>query len=195
MKTLRTLGAAIIVSALLSATAIAAEQQGGNELPAVSRGVEVTSISTVESVNMRTRKIRLRESDGKISSFVAGDEVRNLAQVKVGDLVIVKYSIGLVMALNKSGTNVRSRVDKLEAGRAKLGQKPGAIVRKTVTMTANVTAVDTGARTVTLKGAKRTLTLAVASDIDLSKVKVGDQVDAEFEESTAISVEPAPKAK
>jgi hypothetical protein len=195
MKTLRTLGTAVIVSAMLSATAIAAEQQSASELPSVTRGTEMSTVATVESVNMKTRTVRMRESNGKISSFVAGDEVRNLAQVKVGDMVVVKYTIGLVMALNKAGTTVRSREDKMEVGRAELGQKPGSIVRKTVTMTANVTAVDQGARTVTLKGAKRTLNLPVASDVDLTNVKVGDQVDAVFQESTAISVQEAPKAK
>ena len=56
-------------------------------------------------------------------------------------------------------------------------------------------AVDPQARTVTLKGALRTVTLPVADDIDIAKVKVGDQVDAVYQESLAISVQPAPGAK
>jgi hypothetical protein len=36
------------------------------------------------------------------------------------------------------------------------------------------------------------VTLPVADDIDLDRVKVGDMVDAEYVESLAISVQPAP---
>jgi len=196
MKTLKTVGTAVIVSALLSATAIAEVNQGGNDsLPAVMTGAQVTSVAVVESVNMKTREVRLREADGKISSFIAGDEVRNLAQVKIGDRVTAQVRIGLVMALNKPGGNMRSREDTMAVGRAELGQKPAGIIVKTVNATAVVTAVDTQARTVTLKGALRTLTLPVAADINLANVKVGDQVDAAYQESVAISVTPAPDAK
>ena len=194
MKTLRTVGAAVIVSALLSTTAIAEVNQSSKE-PAVMTAVEITSMATVEAVDMETRLVTLREADGKLSSFVAGDVVRNLAQVKVGDQVIVKYEIGLVMALNKSGTGVRSRVDTVEVGRAELGQKPAGVIRKTVQATATVMAVDPRARTVTLKGARHTVTLPVAEDIDIAKINVGDEVDAVYQESLAISVQPAPGAK
>jgi hypothetical protein len=46
---------------------------------------------------------------------------------------------------------------------------------------------------VTLKGPKRTVDLPVAKDVDLAKVKVGDQVGAVYQESFALTVEPAKK--
>ena len=48
-------------------------------------------------------------------------------------------------------------------------------------------------RTVTLKGPKHTVDLPVSKDIDLAKVKVGDQVGAIYQESFALTVEPAKK--
>ncbi|MBI5041844.1 MAG: hypothetical protein HZB57_11800 [Gammaproteobacteria bacterium] len=195
MKTLRTIGAVILVSALSSTASIAAEPQSARDsmgdLPAVMVGAGAVGMATVEAVDITTREVTLRLADGKLMTFIAGDEVRNLAQVKVSDQVIVEYSVGMIMALSPSGSGIRSRVDRVEAGRAAPGQKPAAVVRKTVEVTATVMAVDSQERTVTLKGALRTVTLPVAEDIDISNVKVGDQVDAVYQESLAISVRPA----
>jgi Cu/Ag efflux protein CusF len=196
MKALKTVGTVIFVGALSSAMAFAAEPQGTKDtlgdLPAVMVGAGAAGMATVEAVDMKSREITLRLADGKVESFVLGDEVRNLAQVEVGDIVVVEYSVGLIMALNPAGTDAPSRVDTLEAARAEPGQKPAGIVRKTVEATGTIVAVDRQARTVTLKGAKRTVTLPVAEDIDITKLKVGEQVDAVYQESLAISVQPAP---
>lgn len=196
MKTLRTIGSAVLATLLSSTAAFAAEPQttrdSMGDLPAVMVGAGAVGMATVEAVDMTSREVTLKLADGELMTFIAGEEVRNLAQVAVGDQVIVEYSIGMIMALNPSGSALRSRVDRVEAGRAEPGQKPAGIVRKTVEATATVMAVDSQARTVTLKGALRTVTLPVAADIDISKVKVGDQVDAVYQESLAISVQPAP---
>ena len=199
MKTLKIMGTVILVTALSSAATFATEMQGARDsmgdVPAVMVGAGVTGTATVEAVNMTTREITLRLEDGKVESFVLGDEVRNLAQVEVGDQVVVNYSVGMIMALNPSSSAIRSRVDRVETDRAELGEKPAGMVRKTVEVTATIIAVDATARTVTLKGPLRTVTLPVAEDIDISKLKVGDQVDAVYQESLAISVQPAPAAK
>jgi hypothetical protein len=198
MKNFRTLGTVILVTALTSNAGFAMEPQAAkdavSDMPAVMVGAGAVGMATVEAVDMTTRVVKLRSADGELMTFTAGDEVRNLAQVKVGDLVIVEYSVGMIMALSPSNSKVRSREDLLEAGRAEPGQKPAGIVRKTIKATAAVLAVDQAARTVTLQGALHTVTLPVAEDIDLAKIKVGNMVDAVYQESLAISVQPAPAA-
>ena len=199
MNALMTVVAVIFVTAFSSTATFAAEPTGDMDAdrstPGVMAGASAKGMATVEAVDMESREVSLRLADGELMTFVAGDEVRNLAQVKVGDRVVVEYDIGLVMALNPSASGMRSRVDRVETGRAELGQKPAAVVRKTIEATATVMAVDRQARTLTLKGAQRTVTLPVADDIDISNVKVGDQVDAVYQESLAISVQPAPAGK
>jgi len=196
MKTLNIVGSVILVTALSSAASFAAEAQmerdSMGDMPAVMVGAGAVGMATVEAVDMTSREVSLRLADGKLMTFIAGEEVRNLAQVAVGDRVIVKYSVGMIMALSPSDSKVRSREDRVEVGRAEPGQKPAGIVRKTVEATASIMAVDQKARTVTLQGALRTVTLPVADDIDITKLKVGDMVDAVYQESLAISVEPAP---
>ena len=60
-------------------------------------------------------------------------------------------------------------------------------------MTATVVAIDASTHTVTLKGPRQTVALPVAKDIDLTKVKVGEQIGAVYQESFALTVEPAKK--
>ena len=199
MKTLRTIGTVVLVTALSSTASFATEAQVArdsmSDMPAVMVGAGAAGMATVEAVDMASREVTLRLADGKLMTFIAGEEVRNLAQVVVGDRVIVQYNVGMIMALSPSDSKVRSRVDRVEAGRAEPGQKPAGMVRKTVEATASIMAVDQKARTVTLQGALRTVTLPVADDIDITKLKVGDMVDAVYQESLAISVQPAPAAK
>ena len=199
MKTLRTIGTVVLVTALSSTASFATEAQVArdsmSDMPAVMVGAGAAGMATVEAVDMASREVTLRLADGKLMTFIAGEEVRNLAQVVVGDRVIVQYNVGMIMALSPSDSKVRSRVDRVEAGRAAPGQKPAGMVRKTVEATASIMAVDQKARTVTLQGALRTVTLPVADDIDMSKLKVGEMVDAVYQESLAISVQPAPAAK
>jgi phage baseplate assembly protein gpV len=58
---------------------------------------------------------------------------------------------------------------------------------------ATVLAVNPGARAVRLQGPEQTGTFRVSDDIDLSKVKTGDEVIATYVRYLAISVEPAPR--
>jgi len=97
---------------------------------------------------------------------------------------------GLVVALDPPG-KAPVRVDDTQATRTAPGEKPGGSLQQSVAVTATVTAIDAATRTVTLKGPKQTVSLPVSKDIDLTKVKVGDQVGAVYQESFALTVEPA----
>lgn len=160
-------------------------------LPGVAVAAGKTVTATVETINHATRNVVLRYPDDSIEVFVAGDEVRNLDQVEVGDQVKIDYNIGFVAALQPVEDGITRRRERIETGRAEPGQKPAGTVRKTVFARCNVNAVDPETRNVTLKCPLRTVTLPVAEDIDLDEVDVGDMVDAEYIESIAISVQPA----
>lgn len=72
------------------------------------------------------------------------------------------------------------------------GALPGTAAQRTVDVLAVVHALDRKARTATLRGAKRTVTVKVPDGIDLSKVKVGDEVRATMVEAVVLNVERAP---
>ena len=44
-----------------------------------------TATTAVEAVNLATRKLTLRGSDGTVKDITVGEEVKNLPQVKVRD--------------------------------------------------------------------------------------------------------------
>ena len=195
MKGLQTSCATVVICMLCTMQAAASEmattRDSDREQPAVAVGLGQVAAATIEAVNKETREITLREADGSLSTIVAGEEVRNFDQIEVGDRVVVRQSIGMVMALSPAAGGLRERTDRLEVGRAEPGQKPAGVVRKTVEARVTVMDVDRKARTLTLKGPLRTATLPVAEDINLDAIKVGDQVDAVYQETIAISVEPA----
>jgi len=154
-------------------------------------GQKITVVAVVEAIDLATRQVTLRGPQGNTETITVSEEVRNLPQVKVGDRVVVERFQGLAMALTPNSTSIRKRVDTTTKQRAALGQRPGGMVVKTVEVDATVRAVDRQARTVTLRGPRRTVILEVSKDVDLDKVKVGDQVHAIYQEALAVSVRPA----
>ncbi len=81
--------------------AVAAEE---TEMPGKATMGAAATMATVQSIDQTTREVTLRYPDGSVSTFVAGDEVRNLAQVKNGDVVLMEYFAGLAVALAPKGS-------------------------------------------------------------------------------------------
>lgn len=138
----------------------------------------------------------LKNSQGEQIKIIAGDEVKNFDQIKVGDHVITTYTQELMMTLKKGGGALRERIDSSQQGSAAAGQKPAAYEAKEVAFVADVQQVDRKKQTVTLRGAKKTLTLKIKDPEQLKLISKGDQVEGVFAEAIAIAVVPAPaKAK
>jgi sugar lactone lactonase YvrE len=62
-----------------------------------------TVTATVAQVDHKTREVTLKADDGKEYSFVAGDAVKTLAQVKKGDVVVATYTEALAWEIKKGG--------------------------------------------------------------------------------------------
>jgi Cu/Ag efflux protein CusF len=185
---------AIAIASLASAPLLAQQSTApaAHDHPAAGAVASVTVRATVEAIDLQKREVTLKREDGEIVTLVVGEAARNLAQVAKGDVVTATYQVGLVMALGPPGKEP-VRVDDTQAARTAPGQKPGGAIQQTTAVTATVVGIDTGTRTVTLKGPKQTVSLPVSKDVDLGKVKVGDQVGAVYQESLALTVEPAKK--
>jgi hypothetical protein len=69
---------------------------------------------------------------------------------------------------------------------------PGAATGRTVEMLAEIKAIHKKTRTVTLRGAKRTVEVSVPEIVDITKLKVGDELPAVFAEAVVIQVEKTP---
>ena len=187
-----------LIAAALSTAAMA-------EKPAARGGVAVVSepgkaslvraakiTAKVIAIEKETRTVTLRGPKGNIIDVVAGDEVRNFDQIKLGDMVVVRYAQALTLELKKTGSGSGDVNMSEETGRAKLGERPAVVGERQVSALAEVVAVDPKASTISIKGPKgNVVTLKVHNPDQFKVVKKGDQIEVTYTEAIALSVEPA----
>ena len=121
----------------------------------------VEATATITAINAATREITLKGPQGNELIVEAGPDVKNFAQLKVGDQVKMQYLEALTLELKKGSTAVVSRVDDVGGAAAKPGERPGAVVGSRTTIVAEVMALDAAKQTVTLRGPQRTVDLKV----------------------------------
>ncbi len=153
---------------------------------------DVVSTATVVKVDQKAREVTLKDKDGRTFSIVAGEEVKNLAQVKPGDLVTATYREGIIFEVKKGGTAGTS------TGTTKVGARPGAmpagVIQERTTVTVKITAIDPKVPSVTFTGPQgNSRTFKVQNPANLQGVNVGDTVDITYVEAYGIKVERAPK--
>ena len=181
----------LLATTLFLPLAVSAAEPSGK--PGVMAEDTAVAVATVVAVDEKTRNITLKGPEGDKWTFTAGPEVRNFAQIKRGDRVIVTYYEGFALALGPKGSGAKEKASAVEVARSKPGEKPAMSITETTVAVGVVKAVDHKNRKVTLQGAERTLTLEAAEDVDLSKVKAGDTAEAVYIQSYAVQVVPAPK--
>ena len=150
-------------------------------------------VATVEAVDVAKREITLKGPKGKVVPLSVSPEVRNLEQVKVGDSLKVTYVEALSLTLKKDGKEIPTRNTKTDAVRSAQSAKPGGAVAEQVKVIADVIAVDQKTHMVTLRGPKQEVDLYVSDPAQLKLIKVGDQIEAEYTQAVAITVEAAKK--
>jgi hypothetical protein len=156
----------------------------------------VTMTATVKSVDQKTRLLVLEREDGQQVTIHAGEEVRNLAQVEAGDVVIARYFESLAAEVRPPTAEEKANPLTYSgvAEAAELGQKPGAGGARMMRFVGTITAIDKATQQVTLTDLDGGVLSVKARDPrNLDKVKVGDPVVLTYTEAMAILVEPAPK--
>jgi len=187
--------------ALLAIATSSAQAQTGAAVvgkgPGVVGGAQViNAAATITGINKSTREVTLKGPQGNEFVVQAGPEVKNFAQMHVGDKVEVQYTEALTLELKKGSTAVVSRTERAGTAAAKPGERPAGATGRQVTIVAEVTAVDADKHTVTLRGPKRTVELPVQDPEQLKLIAKGDRVQATYTEAVAIAVTPMPaKAK
>ena len=146
-------------------------------------------VSALDPVN---RVITLKTADNRTVEIIAGPEVKNFAQLKVGDKVNVQYARALSLELKKVGAPTRETGSNVAVAAAAAGSKPAAVAGTQITVVADVIAVDAKAQTVTLRGPKGNMVdLKVNDPAQFNLVSVGDKVEATYTEALAVLVEAA----
>lgn len=160
------------------------------------RVVERESVERVEAVvealNVDNRVVTLRSlSEDETVVMEVGDEVRNLAQVKVGDRVVVEFLQAVAIDLKKGGGLDAKAGQAIVAARAQPGDKPAGGIGKATEVVATIVAIDRDNPSVKLKGPHgNVMNVIVRDPKKLDGVDVGDQVVITYTRALAISVEP-----
>jgi len=190
MKIKLSLAAAALASALAAASLQAQTTQ--QKVEAGKGRVEVAQLvelnGTVMALDYVTRDVTVKTDEGKEVSFVAGEEVKRLNDIQVGDRVEIQYYESMALSVSMVEGGSASMLDSSTEMRAEPTELPGGTKSKQTTITAKVSGVDAEGGTVTLIGPKgRSLTLEIDPDI-LAKLMVGDLVSAVYTQAVAASV-------
>ncbi len=147
--------------------------------------------ATVMAVDAEARFLVLRGPAGNDVALRVGPEVRNLAQVDVGDVLRVSYYTGFVFSMAEPGAAGADA--EIVAGRAGEGNRPGAMVGVTTRQTVEILSVAADGTAVSFRDAD-----GLIQSIDVPreegqafarKLKQGDLVDIQYTEAIAIGVE------
>jgi hypothetical protein len=184
------------VLAVLAALAVPAAAQTGAAVVAKGPGVAgavqtVKRTLTITAIDAATRVVTLKGPRGRETTFTAGQEVKNFAQLKVGDQVKVEYVEALMLELKKGSTALVARTEQAGAAGAKPGERPAGMAGRQITVTAEVVNLNPKTQVVTLRGPERTVKLKVADPEQFKRIAKGDRVEAIYTEAMAIVVEPA----
>ena len=143
----------------------------------------------VIKIDAATRAVTLKNQDGE-STIIAGPEVKNFAEIKVGDRFDVVYELAVAIELVKvKNPGAPSEQVTTSTATAPQGDKPGIVTTNTVTAVANVEAIDTVKNTVSLKGPEGNIFKVKVKNPDLMKdIAVNDQVKVIYSEAIAAVV-------
>lgn len=145
-----TAAAALLAMPLLCGPAMA-QTPAPAPVPVSSSDVErVTATATVVAVDPATRVVTLKTAEGDVIDVTAGEEVRNFAQIKPGDGLVVILQRSLTYTVSPKGTNLPEAEVVERAGRAEPGEKPAAVESRSTSVTGLITAVDVTANTVSV---------------------------------------------
>jgi Cu/Ag efflux protein CusF len=158
--------------------------------------VLTTATATVQSIDLGTRMVTLKEIDGRILTIHVGPQVVNLPQVKSGDRVNVsRYEAVAIDFTKAAASSVPMVTQTTEAARAEPGELPAGEASVVTKITAQVVGINAAEHKVMFIGPAGVVRTAFVKRQQvqqlLNQLQVGDMVEISFAESEAVEVTPA----
>lgn len=185
---------AILVGLTLAACSSTPKPPPGPKARGEAAGIKITA--TVTAVDLAERRITLKGPQGNSESYIAGPEVKRLAEIKVGDKISLDYKVAVVAELREPTEEEKKAPLVLAEGadRAPSDQPPGAAFGRAVRVVALIEAVDPAAKTFSVRGPLGGLVqVRVDDDALLASVKVWKAIVVTFVETALLTVEPGSK--
>jgi len=157
------------------------------DLPGRLEGGLVVVTAIVKAIDTKNRVVTLKSPDGKVANVICGPEVRNFAQIRVGDEVKTAFLETVELFVTGKGEPLAERTT--DVARAPLGSRPGFAAIDQVEVRASVVSIDYQTREVALKGPEgKIVKVKAGPEVKrLNEVKKGDSVVARL--TRAISIE------
>jgi translation elongation factor P/translation initiation factor 5A len=165
---------------------------GASTQAAMEIGDSVTVTATVQSVDLKTRTVELKDAEGKTTTVVVPESIANLDKLKVGDTVTTTYAVALAAEILKPGETAAPA--SVSAAKQGGGEIVSAAQRSAVL---KIDSIDLATNSVTVtgpKGNKETIKVKRPElQEKLKTLKPGDEVQLTYTEAMAIKVEPKKK--
>ena len=191
---MRTIKYVSIVASFLACTiAWAGEEASMMDKPSFSASQSLVVSAVVEAIDQETRVVTLRKSNGEAITFTASDDVRNLAQVSVGDHLIAEYVESVSIEVMAADGLEADAAEVAAMARAEEGQMPGFAAMDALVVTATVEEINIELNTFKLKGPDGVISEYTARNPqNLKRAAVGDLVVMTVTSAVAIVVEEKP---
>lgn len=150
----------------------------------------------VEAVDVAGRRITLKGPSGNPETFVVGEEVKRLAEIKAGDSISFEYKVAAIAELREPSADEKKAplVVTEGADRAPSDKPPGAALARVIRVVAQIEMIDSATQSFSVRGPMGGLVrIPVADPAVLSSLKVWQGVVVTFIESALLNVEPASK--
>jgi hypothetical protein len=184
------MNAKLAVGALLVCIASAvAVGQAGQMIDAVGAADVTTLTAKIEAVDQANRTVTVKGKMGRIVTLKVGPRVKNFAQVKVGDDIVLEYAEALSVKLVKGTTGSSAGYVSADSMTAPAGAKPGVAAEQQTVIVAKVQGKDPLRQEVLLEGQNGRFAEVKVKDSDVfNDVQVGDNVQVTYTEALVIDV-------
>jgi hypothetical protein len=140
------------------------------------------------------RELTLKDSQGRIETFVVAKTVPGLNEAKVGDKVSLEYYVGFNAEVRKpTAEEMQNPLVVVETvGRGGAAADPADHIVRRIRAVVTIEGMDRAAQTLTVKGPRGKCYVArVADPSRFDKVQIGDTIVMTFTEAAAVSLKPA----
>lgn len=148
--------------------------------------------ATVGDIHVASRTLTLKTADGRLVPLKVGKEVRNLANIKKGDIVELDYFEAIEFEVRAPTEEERqlAGIGVDLAARAAKGERPAALAAGERVDILVIESIDRKKELITLKGPQGFVTVKAKYPQNLKVVKVGDTVVVRTSELLAARVKP-----
>lgn len=175
----------------LAPQAALSDGHGKADKPSFSASRTLTMGALVEAIDHDTREVTLVGPEGDQVTITASPDVRNLAQIEVGDAVIAEVHEEVSIEVFANPEGIAPNAGELVAeARAAEGEMPGASIMDAVVITAVVEEINLESNTFKLRGPEGNVREFAARDPEnLRRAEVGDLVVITITQAMGIIVE------